>query len=313
MVGRPLTRRDLVAMLIRFEAGLGRAEATLNGLNVFPVADRDTGTNLLRTVGRLNEAVATAGLAAAGPAALRAARGNSGLIASQFLAAFLAPLTAGEVPIGPDRLAAAWRHGAVAARRAVSAPVDGTMLTVADAVADAVERADTATVAMAVDVAVAEAEASLARTTAQLDVLAAAGVVDAGAAGLVLHYRALRDVVDGAPATAAGRPAPDDTSGGSPAPHPEEHGLELDRPRPPRFELQFLLDGDDGVADGIRPVLAGHGVDVVVGSAGGVVSAHVHLDDVGPVLDAVAPWGRPRSISVDVLGPSVSPPAERNR
>ena len=179
---------------------LDAARAELDALNVFPVPDGDTGTNLALTVGG---AVADGGDDLA-RALLVHARGNSGVIASQLVRGWADVLTVrgrgAGAGVGAADVAKALRRGDELAWAAVTDPVEGTVLSVSRAAADAAERAaaggdDLHGVVSAV---VAAAEQALDRTPSQLPALAAAGVVDAGGAGLLLALHALRDVVAGA-------------------------------------------------------------------------------------------------------------------
>ncbi|MFF7372374.1 DAK2 domain-containing protein [Streptomyces tricolor] len=192
---------------------LGRAREEIDAINVYPVADGDTGTNLYLTL----ESAATAveavfaghatgsgepGLADAVRAmahgALIGARGNSGTILAQLLRGMAQVLAdAGDVPHGDGpALRLALRRAADSARQAVAHPVEGTVLTVASAAADAAEQAegDCGTVARA---AYEGARAALAATPDQLTVLRRAGVVDAGGRGLVAVLGALVEAFTG--------------------------------------------------------------------------------------------------------------------
>ncbi|MFF7357936.1 DAK2 domain-containing protein [Streptomyces filipinensis] len=194
---------------------LGRAREEIDAINVYPVADGDTGTNLYFTL----ESAATAveavfsgyGTGAGEPSladavhamahgALIGARGNSGTILAQLLrgmAQVLADDRGGETAhVGGAGLRLALRRAADSARQAVAHPVEGTVLTVASAAADAAEGAegDCGTVARA---AYEGARTALAATPGQLPVLGRAGVVDAGGRGLVAVLGALVEAFTG--------------------------------------------------------------------------------------------------------------------
>ncbi len=194
---RPLTGQALLAGAEAALAALRRVRESLDALNVFPVADHDTGTNMALT---LEAAVAEArGVPAElndvshalARGAFRAARGSSGVLLAEFLRG-LAEGFAGVTAAGAHVVRDALRRGARRARRAVAHPVEGTFLTVADAAA---EGAHGATAAEALRGATAAARVALAHTPDHLDVLRAAGVVDAGAAGLVVFLQALAATV----------------------------------------------------------------------------------------------------------------------
>src|SRR5215469_2105946 len=193
---------------------LAQARAAIDALNVFPVPDADTGTNLHLTLMAAAEAVESlpvvAGPSEVWPAlargALLGACGNSGIIVSQLLRG-LADVCAPEPRCDGAILARALAHAAATARAAVGRPAEGTVLTVADAAARAAASAPGGLAAV-VTAADAGAREALAGTREQLDVLAARGVVDAGAAGLCVLLDALAVVVTGARAGAFEVPAP---------------------------------------------------------------------------------------------------------
>lgn len=190
-------------------AAVKRARARLDAINVFPVADSDTGTNMYLTLQEGNRAVALLKpdashrevSAAFARGALMGARGNSGVIVSQYLSAFLDALDAeGGLDQAPaDGIARALTAASDAAYGAVGTPVEGTILTVAAQAAKGA--ADAATVGAergeAIVAAVAAARMALAATSEQLPQARAAGVVDAGAAGLVLQLEMLAESIAG--------------------------------------------------------------------------------------------------------------------
>ncbi len=194
-------------------AALGRAREEIDAINVYPVADGDTGTNLYLTVESAAQSVEAVfdAHASADPAArptlpeaframshgaLIGARGNSGTILAQLLRGMNEPLAhaAGDPDAAALRLAL--RSAADSAYEAVAHPAEGTMLTVASAAASAAQAADGG-LADVVRAAHTGARAALAATPGQLGVLRAAGVVDAGGLGLVAVLGALSDAVTG--------------------------------------------------------------------------------------------------------------------
>jgi DAK2 domain fusion protein YloV len=213
-------------------AALGRAREEIDALNVFPVPDADTGTNLFLTFEAAYEGLdaldastldgadgegavgAAAALSALAAGALKGAHGNSGVILSQVLRGLAdevgAAIRDGQ-PAGPRVLAAALADAAELAWQAVASPAEGTMLTVARAAADAacalVDGADVSglsgdwavepTFAAVAEAARDAAEAALARTPQQLAVLGEAGVVDAGGRGLCVLLDVLAALLGG--------------------------------------------------------------------------------------------------------------------
>ncbi len=192
-----------------------RERDRLDAINVFPVADSDTGTNLYLTLAEGNRAIAHLPLdashrevvAAFARGCLMGARGNSGVIVSQYLSAFLAEVDArgGLDHVKGEGIADALDFAADAAYDAVGEPVEGTILSVARAAARGGRGAlgasgDVASIAVA---AVIEARVELARTTSVLAEAREAGVVDAGAAGLVLQLEMLAETIAGPDVLAA--------------------------------------------------------------------------------------------------------------
>ncbi len=177
---------------------LERSHSRIDDLNVYPVPDGDTGTNMLLTLQALLDGLEAvpddAGRALVTREAARAvvmgARGNAGVILSQIVRGLSAALPAAG-PIDAGALARACRAGSDAAARAVHSPVEGTMLTVARAAADEAAAGTGGSVAELLAAIVRGAEQGLARTSARLVVLGEAGVVDAGGAGLVEAVRAV--------------------------------------------------------------------------------------------------------------------------
>ena len=181
---------------------LAEHQAEIDELNVFPVPDGDTGTNLALTLRAACDALAADAATTAADAlrtlargAVLGARGNSGVIISQILRGF-ADAVDGSVCDAPG-LQAALRQAADHAYAAVAEPLEGTILTVARAAADAAATAPATALGDVIKAAVAGASDALDRTTEQLPALARAGVVDAGGRGLVVLLDSLAGVVTG--------------------------------------------------------------------------------------------------------------------
>jgi fatty acid kinase len=299
--------------------GLGTARAEIDALNVFPVADTDTGTNLYLTFEaavRAAEEAVGGGLAkeleALGRGALLGARGNSGSILAQLLRASGERLAAAPLPpsSAPGAIAEALGAAADAAYAAVAEPVEGTMLTVARAAAAAAAAAagPAASVADVIAAAAAAARDALARTPQQLGPLRHAGVVDAGGRGLCVVLDAAETAVSGqrhpAPSGAARRPKLSPRAAASRA---TACGQAAGSGR--AYEVMYLLDtGDDRVGE-LRASLARLGESVVVGG-GGLWNVHVHVDDVGAAVEAGLSVGAPRRIRVTHLGARAATHAE---
>jgi DAK2 domain fusion protein YloV len=294
-------------------AALGAARTSIDDLNVYPVPDGDTGTNLLLTMTAAADAAREAGADGGGlPAVVRAmargallgARGNSGAILAQLLRGVADVLAAGD-PAGGPELRAALCRAADLARASVEVPVEGTVLTVARAAADAAAAAEPASLAAVARAAAAGGAAALARTPSQLEVLAAAGVVDAGGRGLCVLLDALVATVTGEPVTgdATGGPVP---HGLPPLPVPRDRsGVAAREAGSPAYayEVQYVLalppHADDAALVGrLRQRLAGLGDSLVVVGGEGLWAVHVHVDDVGAAIEAGLDAGTPSRITV---------------
>ncbi|MEU5596142.1 DAK2 domain-containing protein [Streptomyces sp. NPDC020298] len=311
---------------------LGRSREEIDAINVYPVADGDTGTNLyltLESAVAAVEAVFTGyevkkpgggqgpssadAMHAMAHGALIGARGNSGTILAQLLRGMAQVLAAdGETPHTDGQgLRLALRHAADAARHAVAHPVEGTVLSVASAAADAAEEAggDCGNVARA---AYEGARTALAATPGQLAVLERAGVVDAGGRGLVAVLGALVETFTGeAPgAPAVGLPYARVEPAGTDVRGCAENGG-------PAFEVIYLLEAEDAAVDRLRERLDRLGDSLVVVGGDGLWNVHVHVDDAGAAVEAGVEAGRPHRIRIthfglgDVHTGAEPPPRER--
>jgi uncharacterized protein len=257
---------------------LERNRQRIDDLNVYPVPDGDTGTNMTLTaravVEDLERSTATdrpALVKEVTRAALMGARGNSGVILSQILRGAAEAL--GESPaIDAPAVARAFQGAREAAYRAVREPVEGTMLTVIREMAEESE-ATTGEIATLLAAIVRRGEDALARTPEQLDVLREAGVVDAGGAGLL-------EIVRGLAACVAGEELP-------PAPLAMEEltsdaiHQELSRYR---YCTTFVIEGDRLDADAIETELASLGDSLLVVGDPEALKVHVHTDEPGSAL-----------------------------
>jgi len=323
----------LRAVMAAFRDGLRAHQARINRLNVYPVPDGDTGTNMALTLESVLEELDALGQGEVEMAAtckaishgsLMGARGNSGVILSQILRG-IADGCQGADRVGPSELAQALAEASAGAYEAVTRPVEGTILTVMRAAADAAGRAagaaelnsDDALVDL-LDSARSAAAEALDRTPEQLEVLARAGVVDAGGAGLVLLFDAFLSVAAGRPLPAAPE-AP--VGGAQDVEVGEERGREIpnfaEEPsqgeggsgRPPvgdlRYEVIYLLEAPDGSIAAFKEAWAALGDSIVVVGGEGLWKCHIHTDDIGGAVEAALDAGRPRSIRVTDLADEV--------
>ncbi|MFJ4106664.1 DAK2 domain-containing protein [Oerskovia enterophila] len=217
---------------------LGEARARIDSANVFPVADADTGTNMLLTVTEGARAVSALPdgeptdtvLVAFARGALLGARGNSGVILSEFLRGFAGAVTFADQPVGSLRVATRFEAAARASYAAVAAPVPGTILTAASGGASAARAAADAGADLT-GVVVAARDGShraMLRSPSELEVLSRAGVLDAGAYGLVLVLDALCRVLGADGLDEAGLEAEAAARGGSPGALPGAGGHAAD-------------------------------------------------------------------------------------
>jgi uncharacterized protein len=287
---------DLRRVVLRFRDALRDHQEELNRLNVYPVPDGDTGTNMALTLESVAHELATAEAmgevcTAMSRGSLMGARGNSGVIISQILrgvAEVCAPLTT----LGPADLVVALRRAADAAYEAVLRPVEGTILTVVRETAEAIEALPDATLDALLAHAADAADLSVARTPDLLPVLREAGVVDAGGKGFTLLIAAFLEVV-------AGRPIPEPALGLTPA-SVEAHfrgedvaGL--------RYEVMYLLDATDTTIPAFKDTWGALGDSIVIVGGDSLWNCHVHTNDVGAAIEAGIEAGRPHQIRVTDL------------
>ncbi len=308
--------------LVTYRNTLKRHQADLNKLNVYPVPDGDTGSNMART---LDAVVAELDkhpdsldetYNAISHGSLMGARGNSGVILSQILRGLSATLKVASEH-GAVKVAEALKAASVAAYDSVLKPIEGTILTVVREAADAAVRAagDGATLAAMLRVARAAGRESLANTPELLPVLKEAGVVDAGGAGFLLLLDSALHVVDGEPL-----PEPENLSG----PNTEQliavmtrgetdaaNGAGVDVSEL-RYEVMFLLEIDDTKSREFKLKWGEIGDSIVVVGGDGLYNCHVHTNDIGAAIEApILLGGRPHQIRVTDLFEEVAEEHEK--
>jgi len=287
---------------------LAAARAEIDALNVFPVPDGDTGTNVLLTMSSASEEVdACCGdreptLAEAAQAlargALMGARGNSGVILSQILRGMSEALGDVGQSMTSSHVVAMLRRGEAMAYEAVAEPIEGTILTVARAAADAAAESDGGAID-ALRTAAQAAHQALARTPELLPILRDAGVVDAGGRSLTVVLDALVSAFNG-----------DD-------PPMMESILNVTVPSHvptvdyigPAFEVMYLLDASADAVAQLRSDLAALGDSLVIVGGEELWNVHVHVDDAGAAVEAGMVAGRPHRIRITHL--RALPPADR--
>ena len=304
--------------LVTFRDTMKRHQADINKLNVYPVPDGDTGTNMART---LDAVVAEldkrpGGLEptcdAISHGSLMGARGNSGVILSQILRGLASTFKSAR-ELGAPKVAEALKAASAAAYESVLKPIEGTILTVVRETADAATRAasDGATLAAMLRVARAAGRESLARTPEMLPVLKDAGVVDAGGAGFLLFLDSALHVVDGEPL-----PEPENIAG----PNTEQLIAVAKRGTSDgtvdvselRYEVMFLLEIDDTKSRAFMQKWGEIGDSIVVVGGDGLYNCHVHTNDIGAAIEApIALGGRPHQIRVTDLFEEVAEEHEK--
>ena len=307
-----LGARDLVAVVTAYRDTLRGHQEALNRLNVYPVPDGDTGTNMALTLESVVAELAEHDQDDLGEVtkalsfgSLMGARGNSGVILAQILRG-IADAVRDAGGIDGASVAVALRRASDGAYSAVGNPVEGTILSVIRAAAEVAERqgverqGEDPSLVEVLDAARRGAADALARTPEQLPVLKAAGVVDAGGSGLLLLLDAFLHVADGRglpeapeiPVVGAGplRTAPAGATGVS----------EL------RYEVMYLLEAADETVPTFRKVWAGVGDSIVVVGGDGTWNCHIHTNDIGAAIEAALDAGRPRRIRVTDLFEQVS-------
>jgi DAK2 domain fusion protein YloV len=276
-------------------ANLEQNRRRIDDLNVYPVPDGDTGTNLTLTVRSVVEALADDGTPRDRPglaravarAALMGARGNSGVIFSQILRG-AAEVLGAAAAIDAAAVAEALRSASDAAYRAVRQPVEGTMLTVIRELAEEAEArvADTAAVPDLLVEVVRRGDDAVRRTPEQLAVLREAGVVDAGGAGLV-------EIVRGIAAGLTGEPLPE-------APAVEEVGFDAIHQELSRYRYctVILVEGDGLDADELEAELEPLGDSLLVVGDPSALKVHLHTDDPGAAIQAATAIGEVESVEI---------------
>ncbi|MEI7623276.1 MAG: DAK2 domain-containing protein [Actinomycetes bacterium] len=308
-IATSLTADDLRTLIRGYADALAAHRETINRLNVYPVPDGDTGTNMALTL-----ASVVAELDGADPdldstcqaishGSLMGARGNSGVILSQILRGLSAEFRAAP-EIDGATFATALDAAATAAYGAVMKPVEGTILTVVRVAAEGGRAAaDAGSDLLGVlEAAHASGTDALARTPEMLQVLADAGVVDSGGTGLMLFFDVALNVVSGRPIPEAA----EDPAGASAeflqafdAAHGDgSHDGSL---AGLRYEVMYFLEAPDEAVPGFKDVWATLGDSIVVVGGDGIWNCHIHTDDIGATIEAAVDIGRPRSIRVTDL------------
>ena len=297
-----LSAADLHQVITTYADLLRSHKEVINRLNVYPVPDGDTGTNMTLTIESVVAELATlpespdmaAVCKAVSHGSLMGARGNSGVILSQLLRGLMEKLRVGDT-IEPMTLADALTHADILARQAVVRPIEGTILSVARAAAVGASSA-TGSMENLVRSSRGAAAAALAYTPEQLPVLKQAGVVDSGGTGLLLLLDAFTHVVTGDPLPIAPELDTIEVHAQEPSKEHGEGGIaDL------RYEVMYLLDAEDAKMSAFKEVWAGIGDSIVIVGGEGLYNCHIHTDNIGAAIEAALDAGRPRQIRITDL------------
>ena len=297
---------EMAFVVAAAHAALKAQVARINALNVYPVPDGDTGTNMLLTLESILEEVSgktyetpQAATRAGGRAALMGARGNSGVILSQMIRGACEVL-AGQSTLTPEAFAAALAGARDRAYASVAQPVEGTMLTVIKDAARAALEDTEADLPTVVGSAVQEAHASVRRTPELLGVLRDAGVVDAGGLGVAV-------ILDGIYACLTGQEIrePAEAEGGTPdldAIHALEEAW--------GYCTEFAVTGFSGDAREFEEHINSSGKSALVVADEDLVKVHLHTQDPGAALSYAGAFGRLAGVKVDDMEAQVHARAE---
>ncbi|MEP6893360.1 MAG: DAK2 domain-containing protein, partial [Gaiellaceae bacterium] len=292
-----LSAADLRQAVLRFRDALRAHQEELNRLNVYPVPDGDTGTNMALTLESVSAELRTAESMdevchAVSRGSLMGARGNSGVITSQILRGLVEGFRTLET-VGPNDVRDGLRRGTDAAYQAVMRPVEGTILTVVREAAEAVEAlSGELTLATLLESAYDASCASVERTPTLLPALRDAGVVDAGGKGFTLLLAALLEVVSG-----RAIPEPDIVT----APAIVTKHLAGDDLSSLRYEVMYLLEATDDTMPAFRNTWSTIGDSIVIVGGDGLWNCHIHTNDIGGAVEAGIDAGRPRRLHITDL------------
>jgi uncharacterized protein len=289
--------RDLFAAATTW---LERNVPQVNAVNVFPVPDGDTGTNMFLTMRstmeeaeRCTEMSAAAMLAAMSHGALMGARGNSGVILSQIIGGLARGVDSAD-SLTPAALTAGLQQASAAAYKAVTKPAEGTILTVIREVSEAASAVSASDIPTLLEAVVTEAKASVERTPSLLPVLAEAGVVDAGGLGLSVLLEGMLRHIRGETFEEAdsAESVEQDWLAATGARHQTEDSLY-------GYCTELLIGGDGLDPDSIRERILALGDSVIVVGEPSLVRVHVHTDDPGAALSLGTGAGQLVQVKVD--------------
>ena len=304
-----ITAKQLSEAFISGANNISNNRQKVDALNVFPVPDGDTGTNMSMTMGAAREDLlqndySTVGEVAgkAASALLRGARGNSGVITSLLFRGFSKGLKH-KTEAGAADLVEALEIGVAAAYKAVMKPTEGTILTVARVAAEKSRAAltDAMTPAELWDLVVEATEEALKHTPEQLPILKKAGVVDAGGQGLVYIFKGMQQVFagQGMVAGAVGTEAAREEGEAATVVNAAGEVEEVDINNPYCTEFLVMRDNPEHDPSGLRAYLESIGDCVVVVDDEEIIKCHVHTAHPGLALEKAATYGMLTKLKIE--------------
>ncbi len=297
---------DIKGILIAFRDALSTHSELLNALNVYPVPDGDTGTNMSLTLQSVIQEIedtsvdAPSQWKAISHGSLMGARGNSGVILSQILRSIADTFSSCE-EIDTVAIAQALTRASDAAYASVLRPVEGTILTVAREVAELASEIvdESSDLVTFLEKVAEEGRLSLQRTPDLLPVLKEAGVVDAGGAGYLLLLSSFLHVANGRPIPVPAE-APVNAANAAEVPKRQINNDSTDVGEL-RYEVMFFLATLDEEIDVFKQEWAAIGDSIVVVGGDGLYNCHIHTNDIGAAIEAGIRSGKPNTIRVTDL------------
>jgi len=300
-----LDSKNLASLMYCFRDALQDHKENLNSLNVYPVPDGDTGSNMVATLNSVVSEIESLEenpeleniIEAISHGSLMGARGNSGVIISQILRGFVSEIkSASRKTIDANLFSEALSAASSAAYEAVGNPVEGTILTVVRETAEAAEKAvsEESGLLSVAEIAREVAKHSLDSTPELLPVLARAGVVDAGGSGFLLMMDSLLHVIDDRP-----------------MPEPEVVTVSVDSlildvhdetsNSGTRYEVMYFLEAQDDLIPDFKKAWSEIGDSIVVVGGENIWNCHVHTNNIGAAVEAGISVGKPYDIRVTDL------------
>ena len=300
-----LDAKNLASLMYCFRDSLQEHKESLNSLNVYPVPDGDTGSNMAATLNSVVSEIESLEenleleniIDAISHGSLMGARGNSGVIISEILRGFVSKIkNASRKTIDANLFSEALSEAASAAYEAVGNPVEGTILTVVRETAEAAEKAASEKLSLLplVEIAREAAKRSLDSTPELLPVLARAGVVDAGGSGFLLMLDSLLHIIDDRP-----MPEPEVVTASVDSLILDVHDETSNSGT--RYEVMYFLDAPDDLIPDFKKAWSEIGDSIVVVGGENIWNCHVHTNNIGAAVEAGISIGKPYEIRVTDL------------